>query len=86
MLAARGLRLADLNPDRMWPVYRRYHLLIVSQRDDERNGALTTAVVEVLSRERSRSKLASRLAKRYPMKVRKLGTSYASYRPSRRLG
>ena len=30
------LQLADLNPDRMWPVYRRYHLLIVSQRDDER--------------------------------------------------
>ena len=50
MLAARGLALADLNPDRMWPVYRRYHLLIVSQRDDERNGALTTAVVDVLSR------------------------------------
>ena len=45
-----GPRLADLNPDRMWPVYRRYHLLIVSQRDDDRSGALTTAVVEVLSR------------------------------------
>jgi len=30
-----GARLVDLNPDRMWPVYRRYHLLIVSQRDDE---------------------------------------------------
>ena len=43
-----GPRLADLNPDRMWPVYRRYHLLIVSQRDDDRSGALTTAVVEVL--------------------------------------
>ena len=28
-----GPKLADLNPDRMWPVYRRYHLLIVSQRD-----------------------------------------------------
>jgi hypothetical protein len=42
-------KLADLNPDRMWPVYRRYHLLIVSQRDDDRTGALTTAVVEVLS-------------------------------------
>ena len=26
-----GLLLADLNPDRMWPVYRRYHLLIVGQ-------------------------------------------------------
>jgi hypothetical protein len=43
-------RLADLNPDRMWPTYRRYYLLIVSQRDDARSGALTAAVVEVLSR------------------------------------
>jgi hypothetical protein len=42
-------RLADLNPDRMWPTYRRYHLLIVSQRDDAKSGALTAAVVEVLS-------------------------------------
>jgi hypothetical protein len=33
----------------MWPVYRRYHLLIVGQRDDERSGALTGAVVDVLS-------------------------------------
>ena len=45
-----GTRLADLNPDRMWPVYRRYYLLIVSQRDDERSGAFTVAVVDVLSR------------------------------------
>ena len=44
-----GPRLADLNPDRMWPVYRRYHLLIVGQRDDERSGVLTAAVVDVLS-------------------------------------
>src|SRR3984885_14052330 len=50
VLVARRPALADLNPDRMWPVYRRFHLLIVSQRDDERNGALTTAVVDVLSR------------------------------------
>ena len=50
VLAVRRPALADLNPDRMWPVYRRFHLLIVSQRDDERNGALTTAVVGVLSR------------------------------------
>ena len=49
-LAAFGSRLADLNPDRMWPTYRRYYLLIVSQRDDPRSGALTAAVVEVLSR------------------------------------
>jgi hypothetical protein len=44
------LELADLNPDRMWPVYRRYHLLIVSQRDDQSSGTLTAAIVEVLSR------------------------------------
>jgi hypothetical protein len=43
-------RLADLNPDRMWPTYRRYHLLIVGQRDDDRSGALTAAVVDVLAR------------------------------------
>lgn len=45
-----GAKFADLNPDRMWPIYRRYHLLIVSQRDDDQSGALTTAVVDVLSR------------------------------------
>jgi hypothetical protein len=45
-----GPRLADLNPDRMWPVYRRYHLLIVGQRDDDRNGAFAGAVVDVLVR------------------------------------
>jgi hypothetical protein len=45
-----GLQYADLNPDRMWPTYRRYHLLIVSQRDDERSGVLTAAVVDVLGR------------------------------------
>jgi len=50
VLAAQRPVLADLNPDRMWPVYRRYHLLIVAQRDDERSGALTAAVVDVLSR------------------------------------
>ncbi|MGO9396755.1 MAG: hypothetical protein ACLP19_02775 [Xanthobacteraceae bacterium] len=50
VLAAQRPVLADLNPDRMWPVYRRYHLLIVAQRDDKRSGALTAAVVDVLSR------------------------------------
>jgi hypothetical protein len=44
------MRLADLNPDRMWPLYRRYYLLIVSQRDDERSEVFTVAVVDVLSR------------------------------------
>jgi hypothetical protein len=45
-----GPRLADLNPDRMWPVYRRYHLLIVGPRDDERGSAFAAAVVDVLAR------------------------------------
>jgi len=43
-----GPRFADLNPDRMWPVYRRYHLLIVGQRDDESGSALAAATVDVL--------------------------------------
>ena len=45
-----GFRLADLNPDRMWPVYRRYHLLIVGQRDDERSNAFAAAVAYALAR------------------------------------
>ena len=45
-----GPRFADLNPDRMWPVYRRYHLLIVGQRDDEKGSAFAAAVVDVLAR------------------------------------
>ena len=43
-----GPRLADLNPDRMWPVYRRYHLLIVGERDDAASNAFVAAVVDVL--------------------------------------
>jgi len=34
----------------MWPVYRRYHLLIVGQRDDESGSALAAATVDVLMR------------------------------------
>ena len=34
----------------MWPVYRRYHLLIVGPRDDERGNAFAAAVVDVLLR------------------------------------
>jgi len=34
----------------MWPVYRRYHLLIVGQRDDERGSAFAAATVYVLLR------------------------------------
>jgi hypothetical protein len=39
----------DLNPDRMWPVYRRYHLIIVGQRDDEKGLALTKASTDTLA-------------------------------------
>ena len=42
--------VADLEPDRMWSIYRRYHLLIVGQRDDEIASALAGAVVDVLAR------------------------------------
>jgi hypothetical protein len=45
-----GPQLADLNPDRMWPVYRRYHLLIVGQCDDERGNGFAAAAVDVLAR------------------------------------
>ena len=45
-----GPQLVDLNPDRMWPVYRRYHLLIVGQRDDAKSTALTAATVGALLR------------------------------------
>jgi hypothetical protein len=45
-----GPQLADLNPDRMWPVYRRYHLLIVGQRDDEQGNGFAAATVDVLAR------------------------------------
>jgi hypothetical protein len=39
----------DLNPDRMWPVYRRYHLIIVGQRDDEKGLTLTQASTDTLA-------------------------------------
>jgi hypothetical protein len=45
-----GRQLADLNPDRMWPVYRRYHLLIVGQRDDAKNTAFAAATADTLLR------------------------------------
>lgn len=46
---AEALERTDLNPDRMWPVYRRYHLIIVGQRDDERGLALTKASTDTLA-------------------------------------
>ncbi len=42
--------VADLEPDRMWSIYRRYRLLIVGQRDDEMAGAFAGAVADVLAR------------------------------------
>ena len=45
-----GLLLADLEPDGMWPIYRRYRLRIVGQRDDETASAIAGAVVDVLAR------------------------------------
>ena len=48
----KGARFAehtDLNPDRMWPVYRRYHLIIVGQRDDEKGLTLTKASTDTLA-------------------------------------
>jgi len=45
---ASAVEHTDLNPDRMWPVYRRYHLIIVGQRDDERGLILTQASADTL--------------------------------------
>jgi hypothetical protein len=50
MLSGRRSALADLEPDAMWSIYRRYRLLIVGQRDDETASALAGAVVDVLAR------------------------------------
>ena len=50
VLAGHRPALADLEPDGMWSIYRRYGLLIVGQRDDERAGAFAQAVVDVLER------------------------------------
>ena len=50
VLAGYRPAVADLEPDGMWSIYRRYGLLIVGQRDDERAGAFAGAVVDVLAR------------------------------------
>jgi hypothetical protein len=42
--------LADLEPDGLWSIYRRYRLMIVGQRDDEVASAFARAVVDVLAR------------------------------------
>jgi hypothetical protein len=46
---AKAFEHTDLNPDRMWPVYRRYHLIIVGPRDDERGLTLTQASADTLA-------------------------------------
>jgi len=60
MAADERLLLADLEPDGMWQIYRRYRLLIVGQRDDEIGSAFAGAVVDVLARflPTSRARLA----------------------------
>ena len=49
LLAGNRPALADLEPDRMWLIYRRYRLMILGQRDDEAGIALAEAVVGVLA-------------------------------------
>lgn len=44
------LLLADLEPDGLWLIYRRYRLMIVGQRDDEVATAFARSVVDVLAR------------------------------------
>lgn len=60
VLVGHGRAVADLEPDRMWSIYRRYRLLVVGQRDDEMAGALAAAVVDLLARSlpTSRARLA----------------------------
>lgn len=50
MLAGHRPAVADLEPDRMWLIYRRHSLLVVGQRDDETASAYAVAVVDVLAR------------------------------------
>lgn len=44
------LLLADLEPDGLWSIYRRYRLMIVGQRDDEVASTFARSVVDVLAR------------------------------------
>jgi hypothetical protein len=50
VLAGHRPAAADLEPDPLWSIYRRYRLLIVGQRDDEIASAFAQAVVDVLAR------------------------------------
>ncbi|MBR1155981.1 hypothetical protein [Bradyrhizobium sp. JYMT SZCCT0428] len=60
VLAGQKPAVADLEPDGLWPIYRRYRLLIVGQRDDEIASAFAGAVADVLARSlpTSRAQLA----------------------------
>jgi hypothetical protein len=60
VLAGKRPAVADLEPDGMWSTYRRYHLLIVGQRDDEIASTFAGAVADVLARSlpTSRAQLA----------------------------
>lgn len=49
VLAGHKPAFGDLEPDRSWSTYRRYHLMIVGQRDDEIAISLARAVVAVLA-------------------------------------
>lgn len=51
LMAADGRLLpVDLEPDGLWPIYRRHRLLIVGQRDDAVGSTYAEAVVDVLAR------------------------------------
>jgi hypothetical protein len=50
MLAGHRPAVADLEPDRLWLVYRRHSLLVVGQRDDQAASAYAAAVIDVLAR------------------------------------
>jgi hypothetical protein len=50
LLAGRRPALADLEPDGLWSIYRRYRLFILGQRDDETGGTLAGAAADVLAR------------------------------------
>lgn len=60
MLAGQRSALADLEPDGLYLIYRRYALQIVGQRDDEAASAFSGAVVDILARflPQSRAQLA----------------------------
>ena len=48
-LTAKRPAVADLEPDRLYRLYRRHHLMIVGQRDDAKAGAFAGAVIDVLA-------------------------------------